>query len=132
MESPTDPPAEPGDRATRARFQPENRLVRGYQFERAFRDGRMARGRHVVAYAHAVTGEPSRAGIIASKKVGDAVRRNKAKRRLRSIVRAVWPRVFPDGWQVVLIALPGVPTVDFGQLTTDVTRLMQDLGVLEP
>ena len=90
------------------------------------------RGRHLVAYAHIVAGEPSRAGIIASRKVGDAVRRNRAKRRLRSLVRALWPRVRPDGWQVVLIALPDVPTVDFGQLTSDVTRLMQNLGVLEP
>ena len=132
MERPTDPPAEPGDRASRVHFRPENRLVRAFQYERAFKEGRMARGRHVVAYAHTVDGEPSRAGIIASKKVGDAVHRNKAKRRLRSIVRAVWPRVLPDGRQVVLIALPDVPTVDFEKLTTDVTRLMQDLGVLKP
>jgi len=132
MESPTEPPVSPGGPAGRARFGPQNRLVRGFQYERAFREGRMMRGRHLVAYAHVVAGEPSRAGIIASRKVGDAVRRNLAKRRLRSLVRGLWSRVRPDGWQVVLIALPDVPTVDFGQLTSDLTRLMQNLGVIEP
>jgi len=132
MERSTDPPAPPGGPVGSARFGRENRLTRGWQYERAFREGRMERGRHVVAYAHVAAGEPSRAGIIASRKVGDAVRRNKAKRRLRSIVRAAWPRVLPDGRQVVLIALPDVPTVDFAQLTSDVTRVLDALGVIEP
>jgi len=132
MERPSDPPAEPGGPAVSARFGPDHRLVRGWQYERAFKEGRMQRGRHVVAYAHVAGGEPSRAGFIASRKVGDAVRRNLAKRRLRSVVRALWPRVQPDGRQVVLIALPDVPTVDFAQLTSDVTRVLQALGVITP
>jgi ribonuclease P protein component len=84
-----------------------------------------------VAYAHVAPGEPSRLGIIASRKVGNAVARNRAKRRLREIARALWPRVRPDGRQVVLIALPSVPTVDFELLALDVAQLMQQLGVLD-
>ena len=132
MERPSDPPARPDGTVASARFGSEHRLVRGWQFERAFKTGTMHRGRHVVAYAHVAAEEPSRAGIIASRKVGDAVRRNLAKRRLRSIVRSLWPRVRADGRQVVLIALPDVPTVDFAQLTSDVTRTLQALGVIEP
>ena len=78
-----------------------------------------------------MAGEPSRIGIIASRKVGNAVARNRSKRRLREIARALWPRVRPDGRQVVLIALPSVPTVDFGRLHDDVARLMRNLGVLD-
>jgi ribonuclease P protein component len=132
MERPTDPPAPPGEPAAAARFGRENRLARGWQYERAFEAGTVNRGRHVVAYAHVAAGEPSRAGIIASRKVGDAVRRNAAKRRLRAIVRSLWPRVPADGRQVVLIALPDVPTVDFAQLRADVTRVLLALGVIEP
>lgn len=114
-----------------ARFGRANRLVRGWQYQRAFREGRSERGSCVVAYAHTVPGEPSRLGIIASKKVGNAVRRNRAKRRLREVARALWPHVPGDGRQVVLIALPVVPTVDFGRLHDDVARLMRQLGVLD-
>jgi len=114
-----------------ARFGRANRLVRGWQYQRAFREGKSERGECVVAYAHAVPGEPSRIGIIASKKVGNAVQRNRAKRRLREVARALWPRVPADGRQVVLIALSVVPTVDFVRLEADVARLMRNLGVLD-
>jgi ribonuclease P protein component len=132
MERPTDPPAPPAGRVAFARFGPDHRLARGWQYRRAFEKGRVQRGRHVVVYAHVAEGEPSRAGIIASKKVGDAVHRNLAKRRLRSLVRGLWPRVGPTGWQVVLIALPDVTTVDFALLTSDVTRVLEALGVITP
>lgn len=131
MVRPADPPVSPGGPEPRARFGRANRLVRGWQYQRAFRDGRNERGACVVAYAHVVPGEPSRLGIIASKKVGNAVKRNRAKRRLREVARALWSRVPADGRQVVLIALPVVPTVDFGRLTDDVTQLLQQLGVLD-
>jgi len=131
MVRPTDPPVPPGGPEPRARFGRAHRLVRGWQYQRAFREGQSRRGQCVVAYAHAVAGEPSRLGIIASRKVGNAVARNRAKRRLREIARALWPGVRPDGQQVVLIALPSVPTVDFEQLTLDVAQLLQQLGVLD-
>lgn len=131
MVRPEGPPALPEGREPRARFGRGNRLVRGWQYQRAFREGRSERGECVVAYAHLAPGEPSRLGIIASRKVGNAVLRNRAKRRLRAIARALWPRVLVDGRQVVLIALPVVPTVDFERLETDVARLMRNLGVLE-
>ena len=114
-----------------APFGRANRLVRGWQYQRAFREGKSERGECVVAYAHLVPGEPSRLGIIASRKVGNAVLRNRAKRRLREVARALWPRVPNDGRQVVLIALSVVPTVDFGRLHDDVARLMRNLGVLD-
>ena len=131
MVHPADPPVPPGGPEPRARFGRAHRLVRGWQYQRAFREGLSRRGQCVVAYAHVAAGEPSRVGIIASRKVGNAVLRNRTKRRLRSIARAIWPRMHPDGRQVVLIALPSAPTVDFDRLALDVTQLMQQLGVLD-
>ncbi len=83
------------------------------------------------AYAQHAPGEPSRAGIVASRKVGPAVTRNLAKRRLRSIVRTIWPEVRTDGVQLVLIALPSAPTVDFERLANDVRDVLQRLGALD-
>ncbi|MCV6585470.1 MAG: ribonuclease P protein component [Marinibacterium sp.] len=44
-----------------------------------------------------------RVGFTCSKKVGNAVTRNRAKRRLRAAVRAVLPEIGQDGWDYVLV-----------------------------
>lgn len=45
-------------------------------------------------------------GFTASKKIGNAVARNRAKRRLREVARAVLPRLAQPGWDYVLVARP--------------------------
>lgn len=52
-------------------------------------------------------GERPRIGFTASKKVGKAVERNRAKRRLRAVVGASAPERARDGWDYVLIARAG-------------------------
>ncbi|MEE4117719.1 MAG: ribonuclease P protein component [Paracoccaceae bacterium] len=53
----------------------------------------------------------ARVGFTCSKKVGNAVTRNRAKRRLRAVVREVLPDAARPGWDYVLIGRPGA-TVD--------------------
>jgi ribonuclease P protein component len=45
-------------------------------------------------------------GFTASKKIGNAVLRNRAKRRLREAARAVLPGLAHPGWDYVLVARP--------------------------
>jgi len=55
-------------------------------------------------------GDPDlvRVGYTCSKKVGNAVKRNRAKRRLRAIAREVLPAKGQPGWDYVLIGRAGV------------------------
>ncbi len=48
-----------------------------------------------------------RIGYTCSKKVGNAVARNRAKRRLRAIAREVLPQAGRAGWDYVLIGRAG-------------------------
>ncbi|MCU0802641.1 MAG: ribonuclease P protein component [Rhodobacteraceae bacterium] len=47
-----------------------------------------------------------RVGFTASKKIGNAVLRNRAKRRLRALARAVLAKGARPGWDYVLVAKP--------------------------
>ncbi len=47
-----------------------------------------------------------RVGFTASKKIGNAVARNRAKRRLRAVAKAVLPKQALLGWDYVLVAKP--------------------------
>ncbi len=48
----------------------------------------------------------TRVGFTASKKIGNAVLRNRAKRRMRSLARAVLAPEARAGWDYVLVAKP--------------------------
>lgn len=97
------------------------RLRRSTDFAAAVRGGRRA-GRGTVV-VHLLVDEPAqaseaRAGFVVSKAVGNAVVRNKVRRRLRHLVR---PRLgsLPPGASLVVRALPAAATASFEKLGTD-------------
>jgi ribonuclease P protein component len=51
---------------------------------------------------------PPRIGYTCSKKVGNAVARNRAKRRLRAAARAAFPDGGRTGWDYVLVGRPAI------------------------
>lgn len=60
-----------------------------------------------------------RVGFTATKKIGGAVVRNRAKRRLREVARAVLPLFARQGCDYVLIARDATPTRLFVALVED-------------
>ncbi|MDZ7905602.1 MAG: ribonuclease P protein component [Cypionkella sp.] len=66
-----------------------------------------------------------RIGFTASKKIGNAVARNRAKRRMRALVRAVLPDLGRAGWDYVLVAKPQATiTRDYADMLADLTRAL--------
>lgn len=68
-------------------FGKARRLRRRAEFQRVFDSGRRAHGRYLSIVAAPNQTGMSRLGIVASKKLGNAVRRNRAKRLIREIFR---------------------------------------------
>lgn len=107
-----------------------HRLRRSSDFAAAVRGGhRAGRGALVVHLsipaqsddqpAHAGSdSSPARAGFVVSKMVGNAVTRNKVKRRLRHLV-AERLGALPDGTVLVVRAQPGAHSRPYAQLGGD-------------
>ena len=76
------------------------------------------------------TDDPApRVGYTASKKVGNAVTRNRAKRRLRALAREVLDAEAHRGADIVLIARAGATVErDYADLRRDLERALAKLG----
>ena len=69
-----------------------------------------------------------RVGFTCSKKVGNAVARNRAKRRLREIARLVLASEGQHGWDYVLVGRPEATTTrDFAAMKGDLSRALQKI-----
>ncbi len=72
-----------------------------------------------------------RLGFTASKKIGNAVARNRAKRRLRAAARAVLPLLGREGNDYVLVARQATLTREFDGLTADLAEALQAAHVAQ-
>jgi ribonuclease P protein component len=69
-----------------------------------------------------------RVGFTASKKIGNAVARNRAKRRLRALVQQVLPPLAQPGWDYVLVARPEATIARaFAGLVDDLTAALSSV-----
>lgn len=70
-------------------------------------------------------GQAVRIGFTCSKKIGNAVTRNRAKRRLRALARDIMPGVARPGWDYVLVGRPGATVSrDFAALRSDLAAAL--------
>jgi ribonuclease P protein component len=95
-------------------------------FVRVQTTGRRYKGR-LVALLVGLRPGPARVGYTVSRRVGNAVKRNKVRRRLKEIVR-LHPAHLREGCSHVLIAFPTALTVDYATLQAEVLCLLQRAG----
>lgn len=73
----------------------------------------------------------TRLGFTATKKYGNAVERNRAKRRLRHAIRAVLTEKPITPHDLVLIAREALPKRDYATLLQDLRYCLRKAGVTE-
>jgi ribonuclease P protein component len=117
----------------RERLTPEHRLTTPQQHTVVRESGLAFRGRYCLMVVLARPGEPTRFGFIASRRgVGGAVQRNRARRRLRELVRRRWPRLSEEGHWIEFVAFRAVLDAPHQDLANEVEHLLGRAGVLEP
>lgn len=116
--------------------------LKSHQFPRAVRirsrsdylriqnTGRKERGRYLILLTTENDRAVSRFGITVSKRNGNAVRRNRIKRKIREIQRLNRSRICP-GNDVVVIARPMASKAAFSQLENEYLDLALKTGLIE-
>src|ERR1700722_12866526 len=116
----------------RFKFSRSSRLSRASEFSLVKASGKSWTGRHLVlAILARETQAASRIGIIATKRLGNAVSRNQVRRRIREIFRLNQHRIQRGFW-VVTIARFSSATATFEELQGDWLRLVERASILAP
>ncbi len=108
----------------------KQRLTSSTDFKRVRRTGK--------SYAHPLAilitsrreGEPSRFGVATARGIVGAVRRNRAKRRLRETLRSLLAEIQP-GWDVVVIARPMSLGAEVAELREAIAELLRRAQLLK-
>jgi ribonuclease P protein component len=116
----------------RFKFSRSARLSRSSEFRLVKASGKSWTGKYLVlAILMRDTEEPARIGIIATKRLGNAVSRNQVRRRIREIFRLNQHRIKKGFW-VVTIARLSAAKAAFDELQRDWLRLVERASILAP
>ncbi len=104
-------------------------LTENYEFQRVYKKGQSYPGRYAVLYYLKTNHATLRMGITATKKIGKACVRNRARRLIYENMRLVIPAMKP-GCDIVVVARNAIVGADFFALGKELKRLLQKAEAL--
>ena len=116
----------------RQTFCRKQRLLHTAQFDETYDQNRRWHGRHMVLFLRAAPDASLRLGVVASKKVGNAPERARAKRRLREAFRRHRAGFTAATEDVVLVAKRSILTAPWTDVVAELLQLAARAGLCHP
>lgn len=101
----------------------ERRINNSREYGYIYKHGRRSVGKNLILFTISTDSWGTRVGIVTSKKIGNAVTRNRAKRQLREVIRKHW-ETLPKGMNLVVVARYNIKEATFEQMEREILRLM--------
>jgi ribonuclease P protein component len=105
------------------------RLRHTRDVRRVFDEGRSWKHPLLVLIAYPNTQDTIRVGVTASRRVGGAVARSRAKRLMREAARSLYSQI-NDGWDVMLVARAGILKVKTPQVEAALASLLKQAELI--
>ena len=110
-------------------MKPAVTLKKNYEFRRLYQRGASAAGGSMVVYCRKNRLGHNRLGITVSVKLGHAVVRNRARRRLREVYR-VNSGALKQGYDIILVARGKTVSAGWKELNDTFLRLCRKLELM--
>ncbi|WP_168123259.1 ribonuclease P protein component [Paenibacillus sp. HB172176] len=108
------------------------RLRNREDFSRIYRKGKsFANGQFVVYWSKQRIAEPFRLGVSASKKIGNAVVRNRMRRMVKEIVRHQEHRIVPHTDFILIVRKPAT-AMKMKEMEKSVHHVLKKAGLFKP
>ena len=104
-------------------------IKQNHEFRRMYQKGKSAVTPSMVVYCRKSRLGHNRLGITVSVKLGCAVKRNRARRRLRELFRLAQP-IMVQGYDVIIVARSRTVTAPHKKLKADFDRALHELGLV--
>ena len=108
-----------------------SRLKRRREFLKAAQEGKRWTATGLIIQAVGNEAEEARIGFTVSRKVGNAVKRNRARRRLKEAARLTLPEIAKSCFDYVLIGRKETLTRPFKDLIGDLRWSLKRMGLLK-
>lgn len=114
-------------------FRKSERLRYGHEFRRIYAQGRRWVGRAAILYVvecSDATVPTRRVGVVSGRRLGGAVKRNRARRLLREIYRQHKTQL-KENIELVMVARPALLELTWSELKREMMRQFAEAGLLK-
>lgn len=106
----------------------EFRIRESKHYNNIYQNGKKYLGKCLIVFVLKNDVGINRFGIVTSKKIGNAIVRNKAKRRVMALVNEYRLKL-AQGYDFVLVSRPLINKVEYSQIEKDFISVMRKIGV---
>ncbi|NIM19336.1 MAG: ribonuclease P protein component [Candidatus Latescibacteria bacterium] len=108
-------------------------LQKNWQFQVVYRQGKKIICKHAIVFYHRchLEGENPRFGFVASKRVGSAVKRNRAKRILKEAFRQISKELEHQNFWIVAVAKASIGDATYQETLMDLRERLAAGGLLK-
>ena len=107
----------------------EYRLRKKYMFNYCYKVGKVIYGKSVLLYFNPSKNKNVKVGISVSKKVGSAVKRNRARRVIREAITPFLTSIKKD-FNIIIVARESILTFSYQEIFKDLSIILKKAEIL--